>query len=204
LPILNDLESSDVSILASGISTAARQDQQTVLLSGIDNSLNNIEFVTTIVDHGPTTNAQRVAAELGVNGSAVTASNPVPITGTVSGINIDTRDLNYQTDSVTVVQSGVFSVLDTPVGTATVTDIPASPTTVILAPANSSRISITIFNDSNKALTIKLGSGASATDRTTQLPPKSEYNMLVRYTGIITGFWAASASGSAAVTEFLI
>lgn len=101
----------------------------------------------------------------------------------------------------TVAHPVQVSETSTPAGTSTVTDVPASVVAVTLLTANASRIAATIFNDSNKALTLKLGAGVTSTSRTTQLPPKSEYTLPARYTGIITGFWDAGATGSAAVTD---
>ena len=95
----------------------------------------------------------------------------------------------------------VTGIEDTPVTTATITDVAASVSTVTLLAANADRITASIFNDSNRILTIKLGSGASATSRTTQVPPKWLYELPARYVGIITGFWATGATGSAGVTE---
>lgn len=93
------------------------------------------------------------------------------------------------------------SISDVAASTTIVSDVPTSPTTVVLLAPNSARLQLTIFNDSNRQLTIKLGAGASAVSRTTQIPPRSEYAPPTRYTGIITGFWDAGATGSAAVTE---
>jgi hypothetical protein len=91
---------------------------------------------------------------------------------------------------------------DTPATVATVTDVPASVIPVTLLAANAARLSFTIYNGSNRPLTIKCGAGPTATSRTTKLPPEMEWFPDVRYTGIVTGFWAAGAVGSAAVTEY--
>lgn len=93
-------------------------------------------------------------------------------------------------------------VTETPSTVATVTDVPASAVPVLLLAANANRLSFTIFNGSNRPLTIKCGAGVTATSRTTKLPPEMEWHPDVRYTGIVEGFWAAGATGSAAVTEY--
>jgi hypothetical protein len=89
-------------------------------------------------------------------------------------------------------------------GTAIVTDVPVSAAPVVLKVANAARLSITIYNDSNRPLTLKCGSGVTGTSRTTKVPPQMEWFPDVRYTGVIEGFWAAGATGSAAVTEYTL
>lgn len=93
-------------------------------------------------------------------------------------------------------------VADQPAVTPAVTDVPASAVPVVLLAANAARLSLTIYNDSNRPLTVKAGLAPTATSRTAIVPPKMEWFPDVRYTGVITGFWSAGATGSAAVTEY--
>jgi hypothetical protein len=96
---------------------------------------------------------------------------------------------------------GAVDEADASDSTVDITDVPVSVAPVTLLAANPSRIEALIFNDSNKSLTLKLGTNPTASSRTTVLPPGSDFTPSSRYTGIITGFWASGATGSAAVTE---
>jgi hypothetical protein len=104
-------------------------------------------------------------------------------------------------DATVTATIGDVVMEDEPIATSVVTDVPASPTPVTLLLANVARRSFSIFNDSDRILTIKLGPAASLSSRTTKLPPQWVYSPEVRYVDIVTGFWAAGATGSAAVTE---
>lgn len=84
---------------------------------------------------------------------------------------------------------------------STTSSVSATTSTVTLLAANSDRLGATVHNDSNKALYLKLGSGASTSDFTVDVPRKGYYEVPYQYTGILTGVWASGASGNARVTE---
>lgn len=99
------------SALPTGAATSANQSTANTSLAAIDASLNDIEAVIEVVNHGSPATAQRVAADLGVGGVQVSNANPVPIQAT----NLDIRDLSSVTDSV----SAVVTSSALPTGAAT-------------------------------------------------------------------------------------
>jgi len=87
--------------------------------------------------------------------------------------------------------------------TATVTSVSVTTSSVTLQAANAARLGLAIFNGStNRTLYAKLGSGASLTDYTVQIPKLSYYEVPFGYTGIVTGRWNNSGSDAALMTEF--
>lgn len=87
--------------------------------------------------------------------------------------------------------------------TAVVTAVSQSATTVTLLAANANRRGAFIFNDAtNRLLLVKLGSGASVTDFSVKMLPGSVFELPIPvYTGLVTGIWSGSGSGTAQVTE---
>lgn len=115
------------------------------------------------------------ATRLLVDGSGVT--QPVSISGTVA------------------TTSGAAT-------TSSVTSVSGSATSVSILASNSSRKNATFYNDSTATLYLKLGTTASTTSYTIQLPPQGYYEIPVGavYTGAIDGIWS-SATGAVLVTE---
>lgn len=82
-----------------------------------------------------------------------------------------------------------------------VTSVSASATSVDLLALNAARRGATVFNDSAALLYLKLGTAASTTSYTVQVPAGGYFELPApTYTGIVAGIWA-SATGSARVTE---
>lgn len=104
--------------------------------------------------------------------------------------------------SIPVVLASDVTVGATPTASATssVTQVASAATSAQLLAANSSRLGMSVYNDSAQVLYLKLGTTASTTSYTVQVPAQGYWELPVRYTGRIDGIWA-SASGNAYVTE---
>lgn len=88
------------------------------------------------------------------------------------------------------------------VTTATLSNVADSATSVSLLASTAGRRGCIIVNDSTEALYLKYGATASTTSFTVKLGPGQYWEMPTPiYTGAIDGIWAASASGSARITE---
>lgn len=86
-------------------------------------------------------------------------------------------------------------------GTATVTSVNSANSSTSLLAANNARQWCSIANDDANDLYILLGSGtASATNYSAKIVT-GEYITISRFTGAITGIWAADGSGAARITE---
>ena len=83
-----------------------------------------------------------------------------------------------------------------PVGVA------ASTSAVTLAAANNARRRVIIYNDASADLLLKYGAGASASSFTERVKSKAVWYMeLPPFTGLISGIWESSPTGSAMVTD---
>lgn len=104
----------------AGGATEATADAILTEAEDINDSLNAIEAVAVVVDHGVTTGAQRVAAQLGVGGVAVSDTVLVP---TKSGLALPIHDAfaftpAATTDTLTYYVGGLAG---TQVGTMVIT-----------------------------------------------------------------------------------
>lgn len=108
-----------------------------------------------------------------VNGSPISASNPVPVAP------------NVTTSS-----------------TSTLTSVASSATTVSLLASNTSRKGAYFYNDSTAILYLAFAATSSTTAYTLQIPANGFYEMppIPVYTGAIAGIWSA-ANGNARITE---
>lgn len=129
---------------------------------------------------------QRVKVTLGADGTNdgdVSATNPVPIDGTVSG-------------------SGTFTTKETRSSTATTSQVADTASSTTLLASNSDRLGATIENDSSATLYVKFGTTASTTDYTVKLVQNAYYEVPFNYTGRIDGIWATDpGDGAARITE---
>lgn len=106
-----------------------------------------------------------------------TASNPVPVTGSLS-------------------------LSASSISTASLSNVGDSATSVSLLASNTSRKGFIIFNDSSAILYIKLGTTASTSSFTYKLNAYGTVNETnFPYTGAIDGIWASDAGGNARITE---
>lgn len=87
--------------------------------------------------------------------------------------------------------------------TATVTSVNDTASSTSLLASNTSRKGAMFFNDSTSILYLKLGTTASTTSYTVQIPPSGYYELPGPkiYTGAIDGIWSADASGAVRITE---
>lgn len=108
-----------------------------------------------------------------VNGSAVSATNPVPV----------------QPNSIKST-------------TSTLTSVTGVITSAVLLAANSGRLAAYFYNDSTSILYLAFAATASTTAYTVQVASQGFFEMPTSpvYTGTISGIWA-SANGAARVTE---
>lgn len=144
-----------------------------------------------------------------LEGGQVSVDN-FPATQAVSAADLDIRDLNSASDSVTAIGpltdtqlraspvpvSGSFT--SSSASTATVSNVAVSASVATLLAANPSRIKAVIHNESG-TLFVKYGTGASSTSYTYRLTANSTLES-TQYTGPITAI-KASGSSSALVTE---
>jgi hypothetical protein len=109
-----------------------------------------------------------------VSGSAVSSSNPLPVTGRIS-----------------------LSA------TATLTSVAGSASSVSLLALNASRKGLYVFNESSAILYLAFAGVASLTAYTTQIAANTFFQMPIDpvYTGVISGIWG-SATGNARITQF--
>jgi hypothetical protein len=84
--------------------------------------------------------------------------------------------------------------------TATLANVSDSASSVTLQASNSARLALIVVNDSTEILYVKYGSSATTTSYTHKLHPNEAIREEL-YTGIVTGIWAADASGAARMTE---
>lgn len=85
--------------------------------------------------------------------------------------------------------------------TATVTSVSSSASSVQLLASTSTREMASFYNNSTAVLYLKMGTTASATDFTVEIPSETLYELpFPCYTGRIDGIWA-SANGACLVTE---
>jgi hypothetical protein len=93
-------------------------------------------------------------------------------------------------------------VTEAKAGTATCTNVSGSASSVSLLASASTRKQATFFNDSTAVLYLKLGTTASTTSYTVQIPAQGYYELPSgsQYTGAIDGIWSA-ANGAVRITE---
>jgi len=86
--------------------------------------------------------------------------------------------------------------------TATTSSVNDTASSAQLLASTSTRLGATFFNDSTSILYLKLGTTASTTDYTVQIPAGGYYELPYPiYTGRIDGIWSADASGAVRITE---
>jgi hypothetical protein len=126
---------------------------------------------------------------------SITASITEAITGTVGVTNFPaTQNVSGSAWTPTVNQSAPSS------GAHSV--IVAGTSSVDFQAAKAARKGLNIYNNSDTAIFVFLGSGASSSKFSFNLPSASFYELpFPVYTGIITGIWATSGSGDAQVDE---
>lgn len=90
--------------------------------------------------------------------------------------------------------------VESPAASSSVTSVAGNASNVTLLSSNSSRKFATFFNESTAVLYLKLGSTASTSSYTVQIPSQGYYEMPYRYTGQIDGIWSA-ANGNVRITE---
>ena len=87
-------------------------------------------------------------------------------------------------------------------GTSTITSVSGAVTSTQLLASNTSRKNAAFYNDSTAILYLKLGTTASTTSYTVQIPASGYYELPVGkiYTGEIDGIWSG-AVGAVRITE---
>lgn len=203
----------DSSGLEADFATEAKQDTQITHLDAIETAVESIaaeDFATE------TTLAALNAKVTAVNTDAVTISAALPAgnnnigdvdVASLPSIPAGTNNIG-DVDVLTLpsIPAGTNNIGDVDVvslptaGTATSSNVSGSASNVTLLSSNASRKGATIFNDSSSILYVKLGTTASTTSYTVQLPQNAYYEVPYSYTGNIDGIWA-SATGAARIVE---
>lgn len=118
----------------------------------------------------------------------VIVDNTVPVTGPLT-------DTQLRATPVPVSSTPASSTA------STVTSVASSITNITLLAANVSRKAFAVYNESTSTLYLKLGTAASLTSYTVQIPTNSYYESQdLIYTGEIDGIWL-TANGFARITE---
>ena len=97
------------------------------------------------------------------------------------------------------VVSGSFTV--DKASSSNITSVVGSTSSTTILTSNSSRVSATIFNATNKLMYVALGSTASTSLYSLQVPVNSFYELTTSYTGAISAIWPNGVSGDAMITE---
>lgn len=152
----------------------------------------------TVVDSsalptGASTSANQTTSNTSL-ASIVTNTGNIPAKGSATSAN--STPVVIASDQAAVPISAPASA------TATLTNVAASASSVSLLALNTARKQAAVYNDSTAILYLKLGTTASVTSYTVQLPANGYYELpgISVYTGAIQGIWA-SATGNARITE---
>jgi hypothetical protein len=132
-------------------------------------------------------------------------SNYTVATDDIGGVHYQRLKVVYGADgSAADVADGSPLPIYLPKATGTtVTSVADSATVQTLVASNAARKMLIICNDSTQTLYVKLGSAASLADFSYKLLPNGHLELpSPMYTGIVTGIWAADASGAAKMTEY--
>ncbi len=122
----------------------------------------------------------------------VIVDNTVPVTGPLT---------DTQLRATPVPVSGTVSTTPASSSSSSVTSVASSASSVQLLASNAGRKAFAVYNESTAILYLKLGTTASLTSYTVQIPMNSYYESQdLIYTGEVDGIWA-SANGSARITE---
>jgi hypothetical protein len=126
-------------------------------------------------------------------------------TGTAASsttLALDTYYLNNfdRVEVATSPKGDPLSTKEQRAGLSVVTSVAAAVADTALFALNVNRLGAAITNDSTALLYLKLGTGASATSHTVQIPRGGYYEIPFGYTGPVNGYWTA-ATGSARCTE---
>jgi hypothetical protein len=81
--------------------------------------------------------------------------------------------------------------------------VAASTSAVVIAAANPDRKMIQITNKSSKSLYIDFDADVTVTDFAVEIKANVFYEMPIGFSGEVRGIWAATATGSCKVTEFV-
>ncbi len=86
--------------------------------------------------------------------------------------------------------------------TAVLTAVPFSVTSQVLLASNPARRQFKVYNATNKPVNLAYAATASAAAFTEIVPNGASFeSVLDSYTGVISAFWAVTATGSLHVTE---
>jgi hypothetical protein len=99
-----------------------------------------------------------------------------------------------------VVKGDPLTVKELRATVSTVTSVAAAVADTSLFVLNANRMGAAVTNDSTALLYLKLGTGASPTSHTVQIPRGGYYEIPFGYLGPVNGYWTA-ATGSARCTE---
>jgi hypothetical protein len=160
---------------------------------GTVTTVSAVTTVTTVTTVGTVTNVGTVAAVTAITNALPTGAN------TIGGVNL--TQYTPVSGRLPVDPSGVTSpTKEVRASTVTITSPASNTSNVTLLAANANRLGVHIFNDSTAVMYIKLGTVASTTSYTHQLPSLGSWTVPFNYTGNIDAVWFA-VNGSAKVSE---
>lgn len=183
--------------LPTGASTSALQTSgNTQLVTIASNQTNGTQV--TAVNNFPAT--QPVSGTVAATQSGTW--NITNISGTVSLPTGAATSANQTTEIASLATIATNTALAPHTATSAVTSVASSATNVTILASNATRKQAAVYNESTQILYLKLGTTASVTSYTVQIPASGYYELpgITVYTGQIDGIWA-SANGNARVTE---
>lgn len=136
--------------------------------------------------------------------ATMAASSPVVISSNQSGVPVTDNGGSLTVDGPltnTELRASPVPTKELRTGAAAITSVTSSTSVQTLLAANANRLGATIYNGGSKDLWVKFGSGASSSSYTVKMVKDAYYEVPYGYTGIITGIWDTSPSGSALMTE---
>lgn len=160
------------------------------------------------VSQGSTTSGEKGPL---IQGAVTTAAptyttaqtNPLSLT-TAGALRVDASGSTQPVSGTVTANAGTgtFATSEIAAASSAVTSVASSATSVSLLASNANRKQAAFFNDSTQILYLKLGTTASLTSYTVQIPANGYYELPNGkiYSGAIDGIWA-SANGNARITE---
>lgn len=137
---------------------------------------------------------------MAVNNTFIWPPESLSVTG--AGLATATNQTSQITQETTTATNTTSLVGNLKAATATLTNVTAATSSTALLAVTAGRKQAMFFNDSTAILYLKMGTTASTTSYTVQIPAGGYYELPSPsvYTGIIQGIWSA-VNGAVRITE---